>query len=83
MTTEKLPNQVLPHNPLKAVGVLDEVNRLKGNRTWIQFELELLVDKYPDNAVLKGALGEVTGKVKTSSHKPQSQKANQKTVNSD
>ena len=65
MTTKKLPGgNILPHNPLKAAKVLDEVKKLKGDTTWIQFELELLVDRYPGNAVLKGALGDVTSRPK-------------------
>ena len=66
MTTKKLPGgNILPHNPLKAARVLDEVKKLKGDTPWIQFELELLADRYPGNAVLKGALGDVTRKAKT------------------
>jgi len=59
---EKL-NQVLPHNPLKDAGLLDEVKRLKGDKPWLQFELELLTAKYPDNKKLSEALAGIKAKV--------------------
>lgn len=73
MTTEKLSNSnILPHNPIKAAGLLDEVKRLKGDKTWIEFECECILAKHPDSQVVKQALTKITGKAKAkhSEHKP-------------
>lgn len=63
-TKRLLGGNILPHNPLKTARVLDEVRKLKGDTIWTQFELELLVDRYPGNALLKRVLGDVTSKAK-------------------
>ncbi len=64
MTTEKLTgSNILPHNPLKAAGLLDELKRLKGDKTWLQFECECILAKHPDSQVVKQALAKITGTV--------------------
>ena len=67
MTTKKLPvGNILPHNPLKAAGLLDEVKRLKGNKTWLQFDCECILAQYPSNLVVKRVLDKIAGKTKRS-----------------
>lgn len=66
MTTKKLPGgNILPHNPLKAAGLLNEVKRLKGEKTWLQFDCECILAKHPNNLVVKRVLDKITGKPKT------------------
>lgn len=66
MTLKKLPGgNILPHNPLKAAGLLDEVKRLKGEKTWLQFDCECILAKYSNNPVVKRVLDKITGKPKT------------------
>ncbi len=55
-------SHLLPHNPLTAAGVLAELKRLKGSKAWLEFELELLAAKYPDNTIFKTALEQYTTK---------------------
>ena len=65
MTTEKLPSgNILPHNPLKTAGLIDEVKRLKGDKAWLQFECECILAKHPNNLVVKRVLDKITGKAK-------------------
>ncbi len=56
------PSNILPHNPLTAAGVLDELKKLKGNKPWVQFELELLCKQYPGNTSFRTALDKITAK---------------------
>ncbi len=66
MTTKKLPGgNILPHNPLKTAGLLDEVKRLKGDKTWLQFDCECIMAKHPSNLVVKRVLDKIAGKAKT------------------
>jgi len=58
MTTQT-PSNLLPHNPLNAAGVLEELKKLKGEKSWVQFELEILCAQYPDNTVFTEALAKV------------------------
>lgn len=67
------PGNILPHNPLTVAGVLDELKKLKGNKPWTQFELELLCKQYPDNATFKVALDKITSKAKTVQPEPAKQ----------
>jgi hypothetical protein len=61
----------LPNNPLTAAGVFDELKRLKGDKAWLEFELELLTAQYPDNKVLCRRSGKVPGQCKPiHSHRP-------------
>ena len=65
MTTKKLPGgNILPQNPLKAAGLLDEVKRLRGDKTWLQFDCECIMAKHPNNLVAKRMLDKITGKTK-------------------
>jgi hypothetical protein len=50
----------LPKNPLKRQGerILNEANRLRGERRWADFELELLLTRFPRNRVFKKAASE-------------------------
>ena len=57
------PSNILPHNPLTNVGVLGELKKLKGDKPWIQFELELLCTQFPTNASFKMALEKITSKI--------------------
>ncbi|MFC2022388.1 hypothetical protein ACFLTR_04185 [Chloroflexota bacterium] len=62
MTIEKLPSSnILPHNPLNAAGLLDEVKRLKGDKTWLQVDCECILAKHPGSQVVKQALAQITG----------------------
>jgi hypothetical protein len=45
------------------------VKRLKGDKPWLQFELELLLVGYPDNAKFKEAVASITGKAKAAQPK--------------
>ncbi len=56
---------ILPHNPLTASGVLDELKKLRGDKPWIRFELELLCKQYPGNSTFKTALEKITAKPTT------------------
>ncbi|MFA5309222.1 MAG: hypothetical protein WC370_07040 [Dehalococcoidales bacterium] len=69
MAKQKQPGNLLPHNPLTAAGVLAELKRLKGNRAWLEFELELLAAKYPDNTIFRTALEHYTTKATTATAK--------------
>jgi hypothetical protein len=64
------PGYVLPHNPLTAAGVLDEIKQLKGNKTWLQWELELLTAQYPDNTTFKAALEQYRAKAAAATTQP-------------
>jgi hypothetical protein len=78
------PGNLLPHNPLTAAGVLDELKKLRGDKPWIQFELELLCKQYPSNTTFKMALDKITAKAKqanpTTPPSPKGKAANKKEV---
>jgi hypothetical protein len=61
---KKEPGNILPHNPLTAAGVLAELKKLRGEKSWVQFELELLCKQYPGNTTFKTALDKITTKSK-------------------
>lgn len=67
------PSNLLPHNPLNAAGVLEELKKLKGEKPWVQFELELLCAQYSDNATFKAAADKITGKAKAEQSDPAKQ----------
>jgi hypothetical protein len=61
---------MLPHNPLTVAGALAELKKLKGDKPWIQFELELLCKQYPGNATFKTALEKITAKANPATPQP-------------
>jgi hypothetical protein len=81
------PGNILPHNTLTAAGVLDELKKLKGDKPWVEFELELLCKQFPNNASFKAALDKIIGKTKVdkpklvkSVTKPQTDKSSKKRI---
>lgn len=63
---------LLPHNPLTAAGVLAELKRLKGDKAWLEFELELVTGQYPDNAIFRAALEQYRAKAAAAATPPPS-----------
>jgi hypothetical protein len=68
--TKREPGNFLPHNPLKVSGVLEELKKLRGEKPWIQFELELLCKQYPSNTIFKTALERINAKANPSTTPP-------------
>ncbi len=67
--TKRAPSYILPHNPL-GVTIIEELKRLKGEKAWLQWELELLTAQYPDNTILKAALEQYTTKAVAATSPP-------------
>lgn len=83
MTKGNVTN-VLPHNPLDAKGLMNEVKTLKGDKGWLQWELECILAKYPGNKTLEAALTECAAAKEpkapaTKAEKPAPQKATKAT----
>lgn len=68
------PGYALPHNPLTAAGVIEEAKRLKGEKPWLQWELELLTAQYPDNTTFKAALEQYGAKATAATTPPEATK---------
>ena len=49
---------------------MDELKRVKGDKTWPQWELEMLTAQYPDNATFKAALEQYNAKAATTTTPP-------------
>ncbi len=82
--TKKAPSYLLPHNPL-AQDIIEELKRLKGDKPWLKFELEMLTARYPDNTIFKTALERCEAKVAANQPpatqpSPKAGKANKKEV---
>ena len=82
--TKRELGNFLPHNPLVASGVLSELKKLRGDKPWIQFELELLCKQYPSNTTFEKALEKINAKAKQTpanpSPSPKGKAANRKEV---
>jgi len=51
-------SNILQHNPLTNAGVFDEVKKLKGDKSWQQFDVECINANFPASKLFKKALTE-------------------------